>query len=120
MADISTNCSQKIKHTCTVNQLTNYSSWINRNGVINTYWSGAKDPSETGCQCSINGTCTEALNKNSVCNCDLMRDGLVDEGILTDKKALPVKSLRYGGAYTKISSVNYILGPLICNGKARV
>ena len=120
LADISTNCTQSIKHTCTVNSLTTFSSWIDRNGVTNHYWSGARNSSETGCQCSIDGTCVKAPNSQPVCNCDSMRADLVDEGILTDINALPVKSLRYGGAYTKFSKVKYILGPLLCSGKARV
>ena len=120
LADISTNCSQSIDHTCTVNPLTKYSSWINRDGVVNTYWSGARDPSETGCQCSIDGTCAKILNADSVCNCDSMTVGLIDKGTLADKNSLPVKSLRYGGAMTKFSSVKYILGPLVCSGKDRM
>ena len=120
LADISTNCSQSIKHTCTVNPLTKYSSWINRNGVVNTYWSGTREPSETGCQCSIDGTCAEALNSDSICNCDTIGADLVDDGILTDKNSIPVKSLRYGGAMTIFSSLKYILGPFVCSGKARM
>ena len=75
---------------------------------------------ETGCQCSIDGTCAETLNSNSICNCDTIGADLVDVGMLTDKNILPVKSLRYGGAMTKISSIKYVLGPLLCSGKARV
>ena len=120
LADISTNCTQSIKHTCTVNPLTKYSSWLNRDGVANTYWSGARDPSETGCQCSIDGTCAESLNSDSICNCDTFGADVTDEGILTDKNSLPVKALRYGGAMTKFSSVKYILGSLVCSGKARM
>ena len=120
MADISTNCSQSIKHTCTVNPLTKYASWINRDEVVNTYWSGSRDSSETGCQCSIDGTCAEALNSDSICNCDTFGADVTDEGILTDKDSLPVKSLRYGGSGTRISSIKYILGPFACNGKVRV
>ena len=44
----------------------------------------------------------------------------MDEGSLSNKTALPVKSLRYGGAFTAFSSVKYILGPLVCSGKARM
>ena len=120
LADISTNCTQSIKHVCTVNSLTTFSSWIDRNGIINNYWSGSRKASETGCQCSIDGTCAKAPNAEPVCNCDSMRADQVDDGILTDKNSLPVKSLTYGGAYTRISNVRYILGPLICNGKGRV
>ena len=45
---------------------------------------------------------------------------MIDVGELTDKDILPVKSLKYGGALTQISSVKYILSPLVCSGKARV
>ena len=100
-----------------MNPLTKYSSWINRDGVENTYWSGTRNSSETGCQCSIDGTCAEALNSDAICNCDTIGADLVDKGTLTDKNSLPVKSLRYGGAMTKFSSVKYILGPLVCSGK---
>ena len=120
LVDISINCTQSIKHTCTVNSLTTFSSWIDRNGVTNDYWSGAKNASETGCQCSIDDICFKAPNAQPVCNCDSMRADVVDEGTLTDKNALPVKSLKYGGAYTKFSTIKYVLGPLVCNGKARV
>ena len=96
-----------------------FSSWQDRNGIANTYWSGARDASDTGCQCSLDGTCAKAPNAQPVCNCDTIRAGLIDEGILTDKNSLPVKSLKYGGAITQISSVKYILGPLVCSGKAR-
>ena len=41
----------------------------------------------------------------------------VDEGYLTAKKALPVMKLSYGGAFTRLSRIQYILGPLICKGK---
>ena len=120
LADVSTNCTQSIKHTCTVNSLTTFSSWIDRNGVTNHYWSGARNASEIGCQCSIDGTCVKASNGQTVCNCDSMTADLVDDGILTDKNALPVKTLRYGGAQTKFSNIKYILGPLVCSGKARM
>ena len=99
---------------------TGLSSWEDRNGVVNTYWSGARKASGTGCQCSLDGTCAKALNANPVCNCDTVGVNLVDVGVLTDKKALPVKSLNYGGALTQISSIKYLLGPLVCSGKARV
>ena len=120
MADISSNCTQSIKHVCTVNSLTTFSSWIDRNGIINHYWSGSRKASETGCQCSIDGTCAKAANGEVLCNCDTMRADQVDNGIFTDKNSLPVKSLSYGGAYTRISNVRYILGPLVCSGKGRV
>ena len=97
-----------------------FSSWEDRNGVANTYWSGARNASDTGCQCSLDGTCEKAPIGNSICNCDTIGAGLIDDGILTDKDSLPVKSLKYGGAKTQFSSIKYILGSLVCSGKARV
>ena len=103
-----------------VTLLKGFSSWEDRHGNANTYWSGARNSSDTGCQCSLDGICAKAPNGNTLCNCDTIGGGLVDEGNLTDKEALPVKSLKYGGAMLKISSIEYILGPLVCGGKARV
>ena len=93
-----------------VTLLKGLSSWEDRNGIVNTYWSGARNSSETGCQCSLDETCAKAPNGNTVCNCDTIGAGLIDDGILTDKKSLPVKSLKYGGAITQFSSIKYILG----------
>ena len=97
-----------------------FSSWEDRNGIANTYWSGARDASDTGCQCSIDGTCRKSAIFEPICNCDTLGPHLIDDGILTDKDSLPVKSLKYGGAVTQISSVKYNLGPLVCSGKATV
>ena len=97
-----------------------FSSWEGRSAVANKYWSGARNASDTGCQCSQDGTCAKTPIGNSICNCDTVGAGLIDNGILTDKDSLPVKSLKYGGSITQFSSIKYILGPLVCSGKARV
>ena len=55
-----------------------------------------------------------------ICNCDTVGANLVDDGNLTDKDSLPVKSLKYGASVTPYSSVKYVLGPLVCSGKGRV
>ena len=47
-----------------------------------------------------------------------MYPGSQDEGDLTAKQSLPVMKLSYGGAFTRHSSINYILGPLVCSGKS--
>ena len=100
--------------------LKGFSSWQDRNEIVNTYWSGARDASDTGCQCSLDANCTKSPIFEPICNCDTLGPDLVDKGILTDKDSLPVKSLKYGGAKTQLSSIKYILGPLVCSGKARV
>ena len=43
----------------------------------------------------------------------------VDEGYLSQKEALPVMELSYGGSFSPISSIQYILGPLICTGRLK-
>ena len=54
-----------------------------------------------------------------ICNCDTGLPKSVDEGFLTSKEALPVMKLSYGGAYSEHSSIQYILGPLICTGRVK-
>ena len=73
-----------------------------------------------GCQCGLDGNCNKSPFHNSVpiCNCDTVFQKSVDEGYLTRKEALPVMKLSYGGAYTQHSSIQYILGPLICEGQS--
>ena len=47
-----------------------------------------------------------------------MYPGSEDGGVLTAKQALPVMKLNYGGSFSRISSINYTLGPLICSGES--
>ena len=68
----------------------------------------------------MDGTCAKSAMFEPICNCDTVGVNLVDVGVLTDKEALPVTSLNYGGALTQISSIKYTLGPLVCSGKARM
>ena len=119
LSNASLSCTQSIKHTCIVNSLTTFSSWTGRDGIVRKYWSGDGNSSDTGCQCGIDETCTTISNLNLICNCDSRGVNVIDDGILSDKDSLPVMSLRYGGAFTRISSIKYILGPFICSGKAQ-
>ena len=41
----------------------------------------------------------------------------MDQGYLSQKEALPVMKLSYGGSYSQMSSIQYILGPLVCRGE---
>ena len=154
-------CKQKVKHVCSINSLTNLSSWTGRNGVKHTYWSGDRNPTDKGigsslnelkayilwqydshitwviwydsyqigqflrdypnegCQCSLDGNCNRPpyLNSDPICNCDTMFPRAIDEGYLSQKETLPVMKLSYGGSYSQHSSIQYILGPLICTGR---
>ena len=40
---LSSNCTQKVSHTCNANALTGLSSWIGSNGTANSYWHGNRD-----------------------------------------------------------------------------
>ena len=102
-----------------VNSLSTFSSWTGRDGIVRRYWSGDGNSADTGCQCGIDGTCTTIAYLDLICNCDSRNANVIDDGILSDKHSLPVMSLRYGGAFTRISSIKYILGPLVCSGKAQ-
>ena len=79
----------------------------------------SKDYPFEGCQCSLDGNCNRPpyLNSDPICNCDTMFPRAIDEGYLSQKETLPVMKLSYGGSYSQHSSIQYILGPLICTGK---
>ena len=40
---LSSNCTQKVTHTCNINPLTGLSSWIGSNGTANSYWHGSRN-----------------------------------------------------------------------------
>ena len=101
-----------------MNSLTTFSSWVGRDGIIRKYWSGNGNGYDVGCQCAFDGTCVRTTNLDYICNCDSRNKNVIDNGILSDKKSLPVMSLRYGGSVTEVSKIQYVLGPFICSGKA--
>lgn len=47
LINLSESCEQSINHTCTVNPLTKYASWIDRHGIVNNYWFGSKNATVT-------------------------------------------------------------------------
>ena len=40
---LSSNCTQKVTHTCNINDLTGVSSWIDSSGTTNSYWHGNRN-----------------------------------------------------------------------------
>ena len=48
LIDQSVVCKQKVKHVCSSNALSNLSSWTDRNGVTNSYWSGDRNATDKG------------------------------------------------------------------------
>ena len=43
LVSLSTECTQKVIHTCNFIMLTGFSSWIDANGNSNTYWHGDRN-----------------------------------------------------------------------------
>ena len=53
----------------------------------------------------------------NLCNCDSLLPTAIDLGTLRSKN-LPVRALRYGGAFYPTSSIAFKLKPLRCHGKS--
>ena len=101
LARVSSRCEQFIKYECRDSQLFKNESnkvigwWVSRNGNTMNYWDGASPGNgKQICTCGMNNSCVRA---GLVCNCD-KNDNMwrEDSGLLTDKKHLPVKQLRFG------------------------
>ena len=54
---------------------------------------------------------------NNLCNCDSLLPNAIDVGVLKSEN-LPVRALRYGGAFYPTSSIAFKLNPLRCHGKS--
>ena len=53
----------------------------------------------------------------NLCNCDSLLPNAIDLGVLGSKN-LPVRALRYGGAFYPTSSIAFKLNPLRCHAKS--
>ena len=53
----------------------------------------------------------------NLCNCDSLLPNTMDVGVLKSEN-LPVRALRYGGAFYPTSSIAFKLNPLRCHGKS--
>ena len=53
----------------------------------------------------------------NLCNCDSLLPNTIDIGVLKSEN-LPVRALRYGGAFYPTSSIAFKLNPLRCHGKS--
>jgi hypothetical protein len=119
LTSISSECSQYIIHNCTMNELTTYSWWTDRNGKQRGYWHGSYEDDTVGCYCSLEGDgCESAHFDDLPCNCDDFDEIDIDEGILSNKDQLPVSTLNYGDSESRYSWIIYKLGNMECKGKA--
>ena len=53
----------------------------------------------------------------NLCSCDSLLPNAIDVGVLKSEN-LPVRALRYGGAFYPTSSIAFKLNPLRCHGKS--
>ncbi|XP_046632837.1 uncharacterized protein LOC124312378 [Daphnia pulicaria] len=118
LAELSVQCSQSIKYDCISSPLErngiSYAWWNDRNGNPQYFWSGSNSRVHV-CQCGIEQTCFE----NDVrCNCDSnAKLQLVDQGVITRKKLLPITRLNFGGTHRANSTGMHTLGRFECDGR---
>ena len=88
---------------------------MSRDSQKMTYWGGAS-PGSGKCACGTTNSCADPSRR---CNCD--KQGNVwreDSGLLTEKRHIPVKQLRFGD----VGGWNmgyHTLGKLKCHGIVR-
>ncbi|XP_022779599.1 contactin-associated protein 1-like, partial [Stylophora pistillata] len=115
---VSSHCEQFIKYECHGALLLKerHSWWVSRDSRNTTYWGGAS-PNSGKCACGMTNSCADP---SVGCNCDMNDDvWREDSGLLTEKKDLPVKQLRFGD--TGLASLEegyHTLGKLKCYGTA--
>ena len=113
---VSSQCEQFIKYECYHSRVFSggYAWWVSRDSAKMTYWGGAS-PGSGKCACGMTNSCADS---SYGCNCDqndfVWRE---DSGLLTDKKKLPVKQLRFGDVGSREEGF-HTLGKLKCFGIA--
>ena len=117
LIDMSETCEQSIVNNCTVNRLTEYGWWEDRNGKAVNYWHGDRNADATGCQCNDDLSCN-SNNYDYICNCDSNDEAQVDAGVISSKSQLPITKLLYGDSEKRYSWIEYSLGNLVCSGKS--
>ena len=116
---VSSQCEQFIKYECYNSVLRPYRAspygwWVSRDSAKMKYWGGAS-PGSGKCACGMTNSCADS---SYGCNCD-KNDNVwrEDSGLLTDKKKLPVKQLRFGDVGSGEEGY-HTLGKLKCFGIA--
>ena len=117
LAELSASCRQRIDFDCLHAPISDFGSWIDRNGERQTYFTGSNF-GEKICGCSENSTCKYSP-KEALCNCDHgthTEEWLEDSGYVTNSSALPIAEFRYGLLMGK-SQAKITVGPLECSGE---
>jgi len=96
----------------------NFGFWNDRGGDPQYYWEGSHH-GEHVCSCFYQPDgCQAHSSRNTTCNCD---DGAPelksDSGTITNKTALPIRSVQFGGLVYDLQQAFHTLGRLRCWGK---
>jgi len=122
---ISETCYQDITYGCKMAPLKNtrfghyFGWWTGKDGSKKFYIDG-EDEENAVCGCHATSSCFQSMF-NSTCNCDAVFLPLwsSDEGKITNKESLPVRSFVYGGFISKQQEANITVGKLKCAGSRR-
>ena len=110
---VSSHCEQFIKYECYNSRLLRNGMgwWVSRDSTKMAHWGGALAGSGK-CACGMTNSCADS---SYGCNCD-KNDNVwrEDSGLLTDKKKLPVKQLRFGDVGNSSNQGYHTLGKLKC------
>ena len=122
LIQLSENCEQTIRYDCLLAPLNddnlNYGYWNDKQGDPQYYWDGSHN-GEHVCSCFYQEEgCFEQNVKNVRCNCDAgVPEMKMDFGTITNKTALPITSLQFGGLVYDIQEAFHTLGRLKCWGR---
>jgi len=119
---ISNTCYQEISYGCKMAPLKNskfghyFGWWTGKDGSKKFYIDGDNEDLAV-CGCHATSSCLQSMF-NSTCNCDAAFLPLwsSDEGRVTNKDSLPVRSFVYGGFISKQQEANITVGKLKCSG----
>ncbi|KAH3692470.1 hypothetical protein DPMN_194311, partial [Dreissena polymorpha] len=114
---ISGYCFQRVQYICYESPLIDgntpaKSYYMTHGGAASSSWGVAGHPDLQGCACVATHTCPPGRT----CHCDEKGTMTVDYGIETNRAALPILELRFGGQ-TNLSSANFEVKDVRCGPK---
>ncbi|CAG0891374.1 unnamed protein product [Darwinula stevensoni] len=87
--------------------------WVDRHGDPQYYWDGAHAEKHM-CRCGLTDEC---VDPTLPCNCDAEAPQWEsDSGAITNRTALPITELRFGGLRLDFQQARHTLGALVCKG----
>ena len=119
LISLSENCYQDLSFGCFLAPLQfegeDNGFWTDNNGDNQAFFNGAH-PGQHICACGEDQTCGDA-RVDLVCNCDQKSPVWTsDDGRITAKDLLPIKSFHYGPLKYDVERANITVGRLTCSG----